>query len=114
MAPDTPEALNAQLLGRIVELEREVVELRAERDTLLAAQQGVTPTSVHEALQAVLAQHNGKISATARALGYAAPGTFRRIQPRETGSVSPRPPPYRSGLMRCRRPEVNSRCRVGG
>ena len=29
MAPDTPEALNAELLARIVELETELVELRA-------------------------------------------------------------------------------------
>jgi len=79
MVPDTPEALNAQLLDHIVELEREVSELRAERDALLAAQQGVTSASVHEALQTVLAQYNGKITAAARALGYAAPGTFRRI-----------------------------------
>ena len=32
MAADTPEALNAELLARIVELERELAQLRAKRD----------------------------------------------------------------------------------
>ena len=32
MAADTPEALNAELLARIVELERELAELRAKAD----------------------------------------------------------------------------------
>ena len=30
MPPETPEALNAELLARIVELEQEIVELQAE------------------------------------------------------------------------------------
>ena len=32
MAADTPEALNAELLARIVELERELAQPRAKRD----------------------------------------------------------------------------------
>ena len=63
--PDTPEALNAELLTRIVELEQRIVALQAE----LAQHQGGRSATLPAAIRPTPAMHRWTIGSSESSCG---------------------------------------------